>query len=420
MRARHRKRTILLAITSTHHGFYHGAARYAAEHDWHIAADMIYDATIPFGWKGDGILSFVGHWEELAKWVVSARIPVVEISSVRKDLGLPCVMEDNAGIGRLGAEHLLERNLKNFVWAPFWDDAVNEERFEGFASTIRAAGFNCVRLLPVNTRKTLQLNWSVRRKSILKTIRALGYPLGVFCYNDCVAADIVDACTENEILIPDQVAVLGVDNDPVICDCVQVPLSSVRHDLEGMAYEAAALLDHLIDGRSPPDVPKRIKPKGVVTRKSTDIVAVENPAVADALRFIQNNFCKGNLSVDDVVANGRVPRRSLERAFRSEFRRTILHEILRVRVTHAQKLLETTSQSISDIATRSGFASVHHFYRVFRNRTGQTPRAFRSSRRQPGDLQIAKQNKASRDYMNLGGTPTRRHAPIGRGYSSPL
>jgi DNA-binding LacI/PurR family transcriptional regulator len=119
MRARHRKRTILLAITSTHHGFYHGAARYAAEHDWHIVADMIYDPTIPFGWKGDGILSFVGHWEELAKWVVSARIPVVEISSVRKDLGLPCVMEDNAGIGRLGAEHLLERNLKNFVWTPF-------------------------------------------------------------------------------------------------------------------------------------------------------------------------------------------------------------------------------------------------------------------------------------------------------------
>jgi LacI family transcriptional regulator len=110
---------------------------------------------------------------------------------------------------------------------PFWDDAVNEERFEGFANTIRAAGFNCVRLLPVRPRQTPQLNWSVRRKAVLKMIRALGYPLGVFCYNDCVAADIVDACIENEIMIPDQVAVLGVDNDPVICDCVQVPLSSV-------------------------------------------------------------------------------------------------------------------------------------------------------------------------------------------------
>jgi LacI family transcriptional regulator len=92
MRKKSRKRTILLALTSTHHGFYRGAARFAAEHDWHIVADMIYDATIPVGWREDGILSFVGHWEELAKYVISARVPAVEIPSVRRDPGIPCVM----------------------------------------------------------------------------------------------------------------------------------------------------------------------------------------------------------------------------------------------------------------------------------------------------------------------------------------
>jgi LacI family transcriptional regulator len=117
MRQRARKRTILLAVTSTHHVFCRGAARYAAEHYWHVVADIIYDATIPIGWRGDGILSFVVHWENLAKYVVSAGVPVVEISSVRKDLEIPCVMEDNEAIGRLGAEHLLERNFKNFAWA---------------------------------------------------------------------------------------------------------------------------------------------------------------------------------------------------------------------------------------------------------------------------------------------------------------
>ena len=384
MRAKHRKPTILLALTSTHHGFYHGAARYAAEHDWHVVADMIYDATIPVGWKGDGILSFVGHWEELAKFVVSAHLPVVEISSVRKDLGIPCVMEDNEAIGRLGAEHLLERNLKTFVWAPFWDDTVNEERFQGFATAIRSAGFDCVRLLPVNTRRSARLsrhmNRTLRRRWVIHTVRSLRYPLGIFCYNDCVAADIVDACIESGIRIPDEVAVLGVDNDPVICDCVQVPLSSVRHDLEGMAYEAAALLDRLMNGGSPPEIPKRIAPKGVVTRKSTEVLAVDNPDVASALGYIQDNFPRGNLSVDDVVAHGRVPRRSLERAFRDELQRTILNEILRVRVNHAQKLLETTPHSVTDIAIRSGFASLNHFYRVFRARTGLTPRAFRLAR----------------------------------------
>ena len=384
MRAKPRKRTILLALTSTHHGFYRGAARYAAEHDWHVVADMIYDATIPVGWRGDGILSFVGHWEDLAKYVISAGVPVVEISSVRKDLGIPCVMEDNEAIGRLGAEHLLERNFKNFVWAPFCDDAVNEERFRGFAASVRAGGFDCVRLLPVNTRRSTRLsrhvNWTLRRRWGIHTIRSLRYPLGVFCYNDCVAADVVDACIEAEIQIPDQVAVLGVDNDPVICDCVQVPLSSVRHDLEGMAYEAAALLDRLINGESPPKIPRRIPPKGVVTRKSTEVLAVEDARVGAALRFIQGNFSGGNLSVDDVVARCGVPRRSLERAFRQELQRTVLHEILRVRVNHAQKLLETTSLSVTDIAARSGFVSLNHFFRVFHGRTGLTPRAFRLTR----------------------------------------
>jgi LacI family transcriptional regulator len=384
MRAKPRKRTILLALTSTHHGFYRGAARYAAEHDWHVVADMIYDATIPVGWRGDGILSFVGHWEDLARYVISAGVPVVEISSVRKDLGIPCVVEDNEAIGRLGAEHLLERNFKNFVWAPFCDDAVNEERFRGFAASVRAGGFDCVRLLPVNTRRSTRLsrhvNWTLRRRWVIHTIRSLRYPLGVFCYNDCVAADIVDACIEAEIQIPDQVAVLGVDNDPVICDCVQVPLSSVRHDLEGMAYEAAALLDRLINGESPPKIPRRISPKGVVTRKSTEVLAVEDARVGAALRFIQGNFSGGNLSVDDVVAHCGVPRRSLERAFRHELQRTVLHEILRVRVNHAQKLLETTSLSVTDIAARSGFVSLNHFFRVFHGRTGLTPRAFRLTR----------------------------------------
>jgi LacI family transcriptional regulator, galactose operon repressor len=381
MRAKHRKRTILLALTSTHHGFYHGAARYAAEHDWHVVADMIYDATIPVGWKGDGILSFVGHWEELAKYVVSAGVPAVEISSVRKDLGVPCVMEDNEAIGRLGAEHLLERNFKNFAWAPFCDDAVNEERFHGFAASVQAAGSDCIRLLPVNTRRSARLsrhvNWTLRRRWVIHTIRSLRYPLAIFCYNDCVAADIVDACIEAEIQIPAQVAVLGVDNDPVICDCVQVPLSSVRHDLEGMAYEAAALLDRLINGEPAPTIPKRIPPKGVVARQSTDVVAVEEENVEAALRYIQANFSQGNLSVDDVVASTRLPRRSLERAFRTELHRTILDEILRVRINHAQKLLETTPLSVTDIAARSGFASLNHFFRVFHRRTGLTPRSFR-------------------------------------------
>jgi LacI family transcriptional regulator len=137
------------------------------------------------------------------------------------------------------------------------------------------------------------------------------------------------------------------------------------------------LLDCLIKGEPPPKIPKRIPPKGVVTRKSTEVLAVEDPKVSAALRYIQGNFPRGNLAVDDVVAYTQLPRRSLERAFRAELQRTMLHEILRVRINHAQKLLETTTLSVTDIAAQSGFASLNHFFRVFQGRIGLTPRAFR-------------------------------------------
>jgi len=119
MRPAPRKRTVLLALTLTHHGFYQGAIRYAAEHGWHLVADTVYTGSIPKGWQGDGILSFAGYRDDLASYIKSATVPVVEISSVRRDLGLPCVWEDNEEIGRSAAEHLLERNFKHFAWAPF-------------------------------------------------------------------------------------------------------------------------------------------------------------------------------------------------------------------------------------------------------------------------------------------------------------
>jgi len=355
------------------------------DHSWHLVADTVYASTIPMGWKGDGILSFVGYWEDLASYVKSAGIPAVEISSVRRDLGLPYVGEDNEAIGRIAAEHLLALNLKNFAWAPFWDDHVNEERCLGFERSVQAAGYSCVHLVPVNVnvRKSAfgsrHLNWSSRRSWLIRTIRSLRRPVGIFCYNDYVATDIVDVCIEAGLDIPEQVAVIGVDNDPVLCDCTHVPISSVRHDLEGMAYQAAALLDRLMDGEAPPVAPKRIAPKGVVTRKSTDMLAVENPEVAEALRYIQANFYRTNLSVSTIVEAGKLPRRSLEMAFRNEFNRSILSEILRVRMKHARHLLETTDLPVADVAIRSGFANLNSFHRVFRTQSELTPRSFRTA-----------------------------------------
>ena len=240
-------------------------------------------------------------------------------------------------------------------------------------------------LLPVNTRRSTRLsrhvNWTLRRRWVIHTIRSLRYPLGIFCYNDCVAADIVDACIEAGIQIPDQVAVLGVDNDPVICDCVQVPLSSVRHDLEGMAYEAAALLDRLING----DLRQKYLSESHQRESSRAKAPRFSPSkilkASAALRYIQGNFPRGNLSVDDVVAHGRLPRRSLERAFRDELQRTMLHEILAGANQPRTKALGDDRDFRSPILRSSLDSPVlNHFFRVFHGRTGLTPRAFRLAR----------------------------------------
>jgi LacI family transcriptional regulator len=232
----------LLALTDSHHGFFKGASRYVREHGWQAVADMIRTAKTPVGWRGNGILSFIGDRDDLAELILSSGLPAVEISMVRNEINLPRVEGDSELIGCLAAEHFLERGFRHFAWAPFLDDVVNAARYRGFANRLAQASFSCHLLPPADTRHgdATSRDWSVRRKSLTRELKRLPKPLAVFGYNDCVAADIIDACDDAGLFVPEAVAVMGVNNDLILCECVRVPLSSVCHDLEGMAYQAAA------------------------------------------------------------------------------------------------------------------------------------------------------------------------------------
>jgi len=376
MRAKH---SVLLALTDTHHGFFKGAARYAKEHQWHVVADMIYTAKIPVGWRGNGILSFIGDRDDLANFILASGLPAVEISMVRNDINLPRVEGDSELIGRLAAEHFLERSFRHFAWAPFLDDVVNAERYRGFANRLEREKLTCHLLPPADTRQgnPTESDWTARRKQLTRELKRLPKPLAVFCYNDCVAADIIDACDEAGLLVPEAVAVMGVDNDPILCECVRVPLSSVCHDLEGMAYQAAALLDRLMSGRKPPTHVVRVPPTGLVTRRSTDIIAIDNLQVARALRYIQDNYANHLLGVDLVVGATDISRRPLEIAFRQELKRTINEEIVRVRMEKARDLLSTTNMQVIEIAAMTGFTQPSHLFRTFRKLVGLSPKTYR-------------------------------------------
>lgn len=375
------KRSVLVALTDTHHGFFKGVARYAQEHQWHLVTDMIYTAKIPVGWRGDGIVSFIGYRDDLAEFILSSGLPAVEISMVRNDINLPRVEGDSEMIGRLAAEHFLERDFRNFAWAPFLDDVVNAERYRGFANRLARKNFTCHLLPPADTRHgdPGTRDWAVRRKMLTRELKLLPKPLAVFGYNDCVAADIIDACAEAGVLVPEEVAVMGVDNDSILCESVQVPLSSVCHDLEGMAYQAAALLDRLMAGKKPPTEMLRVKPKGVVTRRSTDVVAMDNLQIARAMRYILDHYCDSHLGVKDVVAATNLSRRDLEKAFRKELARGINQEIIRLRIERVKTLLTTTSMKAVEISALTGFTRTNHFFRSFRQMVGQSPKIYRRS-----------------------------------------
>jgi LacI family transcriptional regulator len=372
-------RTVLLALTDTHHGFFKGAARYAREHGWHVVADMIYTAKIPVGWRGDGILSFIGYRDDLAKFILSSGLPAVEISMVRNDINLPRVEGDSDMIGSLAANHFLERGYRHYAWAPLIDDVLNGERYRGFANRLAKEGFTCNLLPPADTRygDPAINDWAARRKLLKSELKRLPKPLAVFCYNDCVAADIIDACQDAGLFVPEAVAVMGVDNDTILCECVRVPLSSVCHDLEGMAYQAAALLDRLMSGKKPPREVLRVPPTGVVTRRSTDIVAVENLQVARALRYIGDHYSNPLLGVSDIVSATALSRRELEKAFRHELKRTPNQEVLRVRMKEVRRLLETTTLKAVEISAQTGFTRTNHFFRTFRKFFRTSPKIYR-------------------------------------------
>jgi len=333
---------------------------------------MIYTAKIPIGWRGDGIISYIGYRDDLAAFIAKSGLPAVEISNVRSDIQLPRVEGDSDEIGRLAAEHFLERRYRHFAWAPMTDDALNSELCAGFSKWLDRAGFSCHMLPPLDTRyrDPKERDCAAQRKLMIQTLIGLPKPLAVFCYNDCVAADVIDACDDASLLVPESVAVLGTDNDALICESILVPLSSVCHDLEGMAYQAAALLDRLMSGLKPPKKMLRVPPLGLVTRRSTDILAVGNLQVARALRCIHDNVLATNLS-----------RRALEKAFRQELSRSLNEEVVRVRLEQAKNLLATTELSVGEISTAAGFSQPNHLFRTFRRFLNCSPRVYRTRQR---------------------------------------
>ncbi len=304
--------------------------------------------------------------------------PVVNVCGALTGLPFPEIGIDNAAVGRSVAEHFLERGLKHFAYLGHGEFVFSARRQEGFAARLAEAGHTPA-VFRAATGADFQPNGRPLGppERLAAWLRALPRPCGLFACNDIWGGYAAEVCRRGGIAIPDELAVVGVDDDDLLCELARPPLSSVRVPSERIGYEAAALLDRLLAGRRPPRGPALFGPSGVRARQSSDLLAVEDAVVKGILRRLRE--CRGDpVLVDDVVRGLELSRRSAERRFRAVVGRGIAAELRRSRIEHAKGLLADTALSVTDVAARSGFTSPQRFAVAFRREVRMTPSRYRS------------------------------------------
>jgi LacI family transcriptional regulator len=330
-------------------------------------------------WKPDGVLAMVDRHERLEDWL-ALRCPVVSIASTFAESALPCVSMDEHAIGQMAAEHLLERKFRNFGFVGYRHNPASEQRRLGFVEALE--GFGEVHCLNPQHAASIMPVGEVQPfdDALLHWLDGLEAPAGVFAWNDLTASVVVQACARLGRSVPEQISVLGVDNDEVWCGLCVPPLSSVRPPSLRIGFEAAALLDRLMDGEDPPRETLRFPPESVEVRRSTDILAIDDPIVAAALSYIREHLGQ-RINVDDVIRNVPASRRVVEERFKQHLGRTPLDEIHRERLSLAQHLLRNTDLPLKVVADRAGYRDVNHFTRTFSKERGTPPATFRKTYR---------------------------------------
>lgn len=328
----------------------------------------------------DGYLAHV-FTRPLANALLALRKPVVSVAGVSvarslSDLALPRVAVDHVEVGRQAARHMLERGVRQFGFVGYPRHEFSVQREAGFREVIEAAGLVASVFHERTHRVQEPTGLWLWNQPLMKWLAALPKPVGVLASNDVQAAQVSEYCRQLELLVPDQVAIVGVDDDDLLCELSRPSMSSVALPGERIGYEAAQLLDQWLHGKLPDKTVIILPPAGVVVRQSSDLVAVPDLQVAAAIRFIQQHAHE-EIHVADLLRHVPIARRALERRFRKWLQRSISDEIRRVHLERSKKLLLTTDLSVAAIASMSGFHDGRQLSIVFRRDAGITPSAFR-------------------------------------------
>jgi LacI family transcriptional regulator len=275
----------------------------------------------------------------------------------------------------MAADHLLEKGFKQFAYCGFDVTPFSRRRCDCFVEYLKSKSYE-THIYSCSPKRTDSV-WIKEIPGLSDWLKDLPKPIGLLACNDERAMNIVDACFQSNIKVPDEIAMIAVGNDDSICELANPPITSIKTDGEKAGYDAAALLDRMMQGSEKMKSQRIIvEPMYVVNRMSTDVLAVDDPDVAKALNFIRINANKP-ISVDDVVAIVPLSRRLLEKKFRQILDRSILKEIKKERVKHIARLLIETNLSFSEIAYSVGSSAVENLSRYFTKEMGISPNSYR-------------------------------------------
>lgn len=359
-----------------------GAMQYAnAQRNWLIHEDL---RTVQGPFKSwpqcDGAI-VGGVSTEAFQHIVTTTPHVVFCSSSGNPAVSPIVCLDDVAAGEMAAQHLLDCRLENFGYFGRAWSATSVNRAHGFLAGLTRRGYSCS-TAPVDWPTEVDRYGESHWPDLIAWLRGLPKPVGIMAMDDSAARDLAAACLKANIPVPDRVAIIGVNNDDLLCESAWPPLSSVIADFSRVGYAAASTLDRMLKGETiaPEQRVTRLVPLGVASRMSTDVLAIDDPNLAEAIRYIREHACDP-CTVQDVLRHVPVGRRWLERQFTAKLGRSPHDEILRVRMDNARRLLLRDDQSMEQVAKRCGFSAIASFTRAFTQSQGTAPGGFRRDAR---------------------------------------
>lgn len=381
MPLRHRPSVALLIETSNSYarGLVEGILSYIRQHDhWSIHLPESHRGARPPSWlarwKGDGIIARI-ETPAIAKAVAKTALPVVDLSAGRHLPDVPWVETDDQRIAHLAAEHLMSRGFRDLAYCGDSHFNWSVWRREYFVGIVEQAGRAC-HVYESSAAGTSESSWDLEQRRMTRWIEDLPRPVGIMACYDIRAQQLLDICRDLNIAVPEEIAVIGVDDDRLLCDLCEPPLSSVIPDTHRTGFIAASLLDKQMAGEAVEPEAVLIPPVGVQTRQSTDVMAIDDPHIVTALRFIRQNACLG-IQVRDLLKRVPLSRRVLESRFKERIGRTPHEEITRIRMERVKTLLLETDLPLAAIAKRTGFNYIEYLNEAFKKWVGTTPGKYR-------------------------------------------